>query len=741
MIPGGQRLTEGTLRRRLKLNHNLGHIVPKPAKLFTDSGILVHTADRARLVQAQQAFVRLLEDAVAPHAAEAYQEVTGTWQAAWLSERQAALNWLTGSQRQARSVAKGQRGFTTLDDVESAFSSLKRDGIFGLYKASCASSAYVNFRKALHAGDSRQDPESAVPTVGLIMQGRSTDGPPMYDGFIQGSRFSCWDMLFAMETVHRLWQRLTTLDDIAMDRRVQPQWAGIKTAEHPRRMPNHWEVQQAISGQVCLKRPATATQTTDPTPSHTEGSHGNTQDELAQIRQLGKVTQVLRQTDLTSPSTKRPRGSFGPIGGPVKPKPPGPHHEDYWAQPLSIPRVYRIGEKLMQFFQQSNDLHKTCDRNDGAWWYLDNVIPEKLEGGQYTQEVNRGRTEDEVFETLRNLESHTEYYGLSEGKDDVNMIIDDDDNWRKVWDERRADNREPDELWGTEPQTHIAFPPDPPSEDQIQQGLATKFVGIIAPDPFAPPTTGNLEWGKWWHNRISKGDLQPQQVDQVIPPLQGDDEDEYPLLLASNILGYGDDLCLVSERGLGPYLILWDTLKILQPLLGIRFLPSKHRTLSNCPDLNQPERDALVKLGIPQDHQTEPRAMLTGGITGYDWTKAHWYERARERLQERMPGWTAKGYGANDKHLIWKFYLNRLTSFVGQVIPKDATERKHWHLHRRRFLGVSGHVQDAMLPYLKYLVGAPEQVEHDELRELGAGARIAAIMGAAIDSMIQEAER
>lgn len=82
MVPEGTRLCGCTFRKRLCLNHTLGHIVPKPAKKSNNHGVPIHTADRIRLVHAQQAIVRLLEDAVAPRIAEAYQDVIGRWQAA-----------------------------------------------------------------------------------------------------------------------------------------------------------------------------------------------------------------------------------------------------------------------------------------------------------------------------------------------------------------------------------------------------------------------------------------------------------------------------------------------------------------------------------------------------------------------------------------------------------------------------------------------------------------------------------
>lgn len=46
-----------------------------------------------------------------------------------------------------------------------------------------------------------------------------------------------------------------------------------------------------------------------------------------------------------------------------------------------------------------------------------------------------------------------------------------------------------------------------------------------------------------------------------------------------------------------------------------------------------------------------------------------------------------------------------------------------------------------MLPYLKPLLGAPEQVEHDELRVLAAGARIAYTVWSQIADMFHESEQ
>lgn len=56
---------------------------------------------------------------------------------------------------------------------------------------------------------------SPSPTVELIMGGRSSTGPVMHDGFIQGSRFLFWDRLFAMETICRPWRRTLFLNDVS----------------------------------------------------------------------------------------------------------------------------------------------------------------------------------------------------------------------------------------------------------------------------------------------------------------------------------------------------------------------------------------------------------------------------------------------------------------------------------------------------------------------------------------------
>lgn len=348
MIPGGARLSESTLRKRPRVNHTLGHIVPKPAKLYTQNGVPVHTADRARLVQAQQAFVRLLEDVGAPRAAEAYQRVTGLWQAAWLSERQAAINWIAGSHKQARAVAYGHRSSTTLDDIESAFSSLKRKGILALHRASQASIEYVKFRESLYAGDMRQDPSSAVPSVEMIMQGRSTNGPPMKDGFIQGSRFSCWHMLFAMEVVHRLWKRSLVVNDIANHLRVVANVAGIDQKSYPRRIPNQGEAEKVYPPDPDRTEEETGG-TSDPGlgREQLQGSEDEVRTELDTIRSLQAVTTVLgTQPDPVlhnQRSRTRPRHDLGYVGGPVRPLPPNPDQEAYWDKPLTKSRYYRIG--------------------------------------------------------------------------------------------------------------------------------------------------------------------------------------------------------------------------------------------------------------------------------------------------------------------------------------------------------------------------------------------------------------
>lgn len=216
----------------------------------------------------------------------------------------------------------------------------------------------------------------------------------------------------------------------------------------------------------------------------------------------------------------------------------------------------------------------------------------------------------------------SKYDGLSwEGEDGLITIDESSDRWLRVWECRRKNDREDDEVesharpkQAGSSEDKESFPPNPPTTQQIQQGLASGFAGSIAPDKFVPPTTRSLRWEKWWQNRLFYCPLTLEELNESLP--WGEDEDlNVPVSEVSGLLGYGDDLCLVSERGLVPHPILWEVLKHLQPILGTRFVSPKHRTLPNHQKFTDSERKALTKLGIFEKHDIGPTAMLTGGIT------------------------------------------------------------------------------------------------------------------------------
>ena len=157
------------------------------------------------MVQCQHIFVRLLEAAVSTPAEAAHRDMIGPWQKAWIQERISQQNLVEMTHFQARSIAHLKQGRTGLFDMRSAFSRIKRDGLKAVLEAIGAPPAYIRFRFALYGEHQGGASLLGPPSSDLILAGMFRRGPDMEDGLIQGSRFSCLDMLLAVGLACRAW--------------------------------------------------------------------------------------------------------------------------------------------------------------------------------------------------------------------------------------------------------------------------------------------------------------------------------------------------------------------------------------------------------------------------------------------------------------------------------------------------------------------------------------------------------